>query len=121
MAILVLGAGPLELAALGIAELAPGLLVGLVAGAWIDRLRRRPVLIWSDLGRAVLLGSIPVAFMAGILSLGQLLLVAFLASVVTTFFDSADTAYLPTIVAAVILWASPARDLGVLPATEPAT
>ena len=41
---------------------------GLVAGAWVDRLRRRPVLIWADLGRAVLLGSIPVAFALGVLS-----------------------------------------------------
>jgi Na+/melibiose symporter-like transporter len=97
-AILVLGAGPLELAAIGIVELAAGLLVGLVAGAWIDRLRRRPVLIWADLGRAALLVSIPVAFMLSVLSLGQLLVVAFLASVLTTFFDSADNAYLPTIV-----------------------
>ncbi len=98
VAILVLGAGPLEVAALGMVELAAALVVGLVAGAWVDRLRRRPVLIWADLGRAVLLGSIPLAFVAGVLSLGQLLLVAFLASVLTTFFDSADHAYLPTIV-----------------------
>jgi Na+/melibiose symporter-like transporter len=98
VAILVLGAGPLELAALGVAELTAGLLVGLVAGAWIDRLRRRPVLIGADLGRAVLLGSIPIAFVLGVLSLGQLLVVAFLAAVLTTFFDSADNAYLPTIV-----------------------
>ncbi len=98
VAILVLGAGPLEVAALGMVQLAAALLVGLVAGAWVDRLRRRPVLIWADLGRAVLLGSIPVAFVAGVLSLGQLLLVGFLASVLTTFFDSADHAYLPTII-----------------------
>jgi Na+/melibiose symporter-like transporter len=98
VAILVLNAGPLQVAALGMVELAAALLVGLVAGAWVDRLRRRPVLIWADLGRAVLLGSIPVAFVAGVLSLGQLVLVAFLASVLTTFFDSADHAYLPTIV-----------------------
>ena len=98
VAILVLGAGPLEVAALGMVELVAALVVGLVAGAWVDRLRRRPVLIWADLGRAVLLGSIPVAFVAGVLSLAQLLAVAFLASVLTTFFESADHAYLPTIV-----------------------
>jgi Na+/melibiose symporter-like transporter len=98
VAILVLGAGPLEVAALGMVELVAALVVGLVAGAWVDRLRRRPVLIWADLGRAVLLASIPVAFVAGVLSLAQLLAVAFLASVLTTFFESADHAYLPTIV-----------------------
>jgi Na+/melibiose symporter-like transporter len=97
-AILVLDAGPLEVAALGMVELAAALVVGLVAGAWVDRLRRRPVLIWADLGRAVLLGSIPLAFVAGVLSIEQLVVVAFLASVLTTFFDSADHAYLPTVV-----------------------
>jgi Na+/melibiose symporter-like transporter len=56
------------------------------------------VLIWADLGRAALLASIPVAFLLGVLSLAQLVIVAFLASVLTTFFDSADNAYLPTIV-----------------------
>jgi Na+/melibiose symporter-like transporter len=98
VAILVLGAGPLEVAALGMVGLAATLLVGLVAGAWVDRLRRRPVLIWADVGRAALLTSIPVAFVAGVLSLAQLLLVAFLAAVLTTFFEAADHAYLPTIV-----------------------
>ena len=98
VAILVLGAGPLEIAAIGMVELGATLLVGFVAGAWVDRLRRRPILIWADLGRAALLASIPVAFIAGVLSIEQLVLVAFLASVLTTFFDSADNAYLPTVV-----------------------
>jgi MFS family permease len=79
-------------------DLAAALLVGLVAGAWVDRLRRRPVLIWADLGRAVLLGSIPVSFILGTLQLWQLIAVAGLAAVLTTFFDAADNAYLPTIV-----------------------
>jgi MFS family permease len=97
-AILVLGAGPLEIAALRSAELIAGLFVGLVAGAWVDRLRRRPIMIWADLGRAVLLASVPVAFVAGALALPQLLIVAFAAAILTTFFDVADNAYLPTIV-----------------------
>lgn len=97
-AILVLDAGPLEISVLRSAELIAGLLVGLVAGAWVDRLRRRPLLIWADLGRAVLLGSIPVAFVLGALSLWLLVFVAFAAAVLSTFFDVADNAYLPTIV-----------------------
>ena len=64
-------------------------------GAWVDRLRRRPVLIWADLGRAALLGSIPVAFAFGVLTFVQLLIVSALAAILTTFFDSADNAYLP--------------------------
>jgi MFS family permease len=97
-AILVLDAGPIEISALRSAELIAGLVVGLVAGAWVDRLRRRPIMIWADLGRAVLLGSIPVAFLANALGLAQLILVAFAAAILTTFFEVADRAYLPTIV-----------------------
>ena len=97
-AILVLGAGALEVALLRSLDLGATLVVGLVAGAWVDRLRRRPVLIWADLGRAALLASIPVAFALGVLTYWQLLTVSGLAAVLTTFFDSADNAYLPTII-----------------------
>lgn len=97
-AILVLGAGAAEVGLIRGAELVAGLVVGLVAGAWVDRLRRRPVLIWSDLGRAVLLGSVPVAFVVGSLTLAHLVVVAFGAAILTTFFDTADRAYLPTLI-----------------------
>jgi MFS family permease len=98
-AIYVLEAGAIEISALRSLELVGWLLVGLVAGAWVDRLRRRPIMILTDLGRALVLGSIPVAAFAGILSLAQLIVVAFLAAILSTFFNSASTAYLPTIVA----------------------
>jgi MFS family permease len=97
-AILVLGSGAIEVAVLRSLDLVATLILGLVAGAWVDRLRRRPVLIWADLGRAALLGSIPVAFALGVLTFWQLLIVSGLAAILTTFFDSADNAYLPTIV-----------------------
>ncbi|HEX5451431.1 MAG TPA: MFS transporter [Candidatus Limnocylindrales bacterium] len=97
-AILVLGAGPLEISALRSLELVGWLVVGLVAGAWVDRLRRRPVMVAADLGRMVLLGSIPVAAVLGVLSLAQLIVVAFLAATLSVFFDTASTAYLPTVV-----------------------
>src|SRR5450432_380449 len=98
VAILVLAAGPLEVAGLRSAEIVAGLMFGLLAGAWVDRLRRRPVLIVADAGRAILLGSVPVAALGGWLSLAQLLVVAFGAAIFTAFFDAADPAYLPTIV-----------------------
>lgn len=98
LAILTLGAGPVEVAVLRGMDLGATLLVGLVAGAWVDRLRRRPVLIWSDLLRAGLLASIPVAFLLDALSFWQLLVVAALTAILTTFFDAADNAFLPTIV-----------------------
>ncbi|HEU0245001.1 MAG TPA: MFS transporter [Candidatus Limnocylindrales bacterium] len=98
VAILTLKAGPIDVAILRSLELVAALLVGFVAGAWVDRLRRRPVLIWADILRALLLGSIPVAAVGGWLTLPQVYLVAALAAVCTTFFDVADRAYLPTIV-----------------------
>ena len=97
-AIIVLGSGAIEVAVLRGLELGAMLLVGLVAGAWVDRLRRRPVLIWADLGRAALLGSIPLAYALGTLTYWHLLLVSGLAAVLTSFFDAADNAYLPSIV-----------------------
>jgi MFS family permease len=97
-AIYALDAGPAEISALRSAELVAALIVGLVAGAWVDRLRRRPIMIWADIGRAVLLASIPIAFLASSLVFPHLLLVAFSAALLTTFFDVADNAYLPTIV-----------------------
>lgn len=98
VAILTLGAGPIEVAVLRGMDLGALLIVGLVAGAWVDRLRRRPVLIGADLGRAVLLVSIPVAFVLGVITFWHLLVVAVLTSILTAFFDAADNAYLPTIV-----------------------
>lgn len=98
VAILTLGAGPLEVAALRAVELVALAAVGLVAGAWVDRLRRRPILIWADLGRAVLLASIPFAFVVGVLTFWHLLVVAGLAAALTAFFDAADNAYLPSVV-----------------------
>jgi MFS family permease len=103
VAILTLGADSLGVALIRSMDLIAGLVVGLVAGAWVDRLRRRPVLIWSDLGRAALLATIPLAAIAGWLSFGQLLVVALSAAVLTTFSYAADRAYLPSIV--------PRRDL----------
>ena len=97
-AILVLGAGPLEIAILRALQLIGGLIVGLFAGAWVDRLRRRPIMIVADLGRAILLGSIPVAAFLGVLSIGQIYVVSFGAALLTTFFDVADRSYLPTLV-----------------------
>lgn len=98
VAILVLDAGAFEVALVRGLEISAGLFVGLVAGAWVDRLRRRPILIWADLGRAVVLGTIPIAYVMGVLTLWQLLLVTAVSATLTTFFDAADNAYLPTIV-----------------------
>jgi MFS family permease len=100
IAISVLHASPFEVGLLSTVEFAPFVLVGLLAGVWVDRLRRRPVLVVGDLGRAVALSSIPVAYALGSLTIGQLYLVAFTTGVLTVFFDVAYQSYLPSLVGA---------------------
>ena len=98
VALLVLGAGPFEMALLVVAASLAVLLVGFFAGAWVDRVRRRPVLIWADVLRAVLLFSIPVAFFAGVLRLEQLYVVVFLAGCLGSLFDAGYPAYVPSLI-----------------------
>ncbi len=98
MAILVLNATPGQIAILRAADLVPGFLIGLVAGVWVDRLRRRPVMIGADVGRALLLGSIPLVAFAGHVRIVQLYVVALLASLLTVFFDVAEQSYIPAVV-----------------------
>src|SRR5262245_29540440 len=76
-AALTLGATPAQMGLLAMASSLPNLLFGLVAGVWVDRTRRRPILIWADLGRALLLGSLPIAALLGILTFAQVWVVAF--------------------------------------------
>ncbi len=98
-AILALGATPAQVGLLSAVEYAPFLVVGLVAGVWTDRLRRRPILIWANLGRAALLGTIPLAALLGRLHLAQLYIVGLLVSTLAVFFEVAYQSYLPTLVA----------------------
>src|SRR5688572_17973966 len=86
------------MAVLAAADLLPGLLIGLMAGVWADRFRRRPILIAADAGRAMLLLSVPAAAVFGVLRIEQLYLVTFLCGVLTTFFDVAYHTYLPSLV-----------------------
>ena len=97
-AILVLHAGAAQIALLTAAEVVPAIVLGLVAGVWVDRLRRRPLMIAADLGRALALGSIPFAALIGRLGIGQLYVVALLTGILTTVFDVAYPSYLPTLI-----------------------
>lgn len=97
-AILLLDASPTAISALQVAELLPAFLIGLVAGAWVDRLQRRPIMIATDLGRALLLATIPLAAALGTLGFGQLYVVAAVTSVLSIFFDVAYQSHLPAIV-----------------------
>lgn len=109
LAVLVLRASPSELAGLRIADLLPGFAIGLVAGVWVDRLRRRPVMIVADVGRAIALGLVPVLAALGQLTLGYLYAIAIVASGLTVFFDVAEQAYLPSIVGQAQLTAANSR------------
>lgn len=74
------------------------LFLGLPSGVWVDRLRKRPVMIAADLVRAVLLAWVPVGWWLGLLTLGQLYAVALLTGAATVFFDVAAQSFLPRVV-----------------------
>jgi MFS family permease len=97
-AILVLDATAFEVAALTTVEFLPFIIFTLPAGVWVDRMRRRPILIAGDVVRALLLGSIPIAYVLDALTLGQLFVVGFLFGICTVFFDVAYQSYLPSLV-----------------------
>lgn len=98
-AVMVLGAGPGEMGILGALSSLPWLLLGLPAGAWIDRRSRRPVMIAADLGRFLVLLAVPVASATGLLRVELLYLVAFASGVLAVLFSVAYQAFLPSLVA----------------------
>jgi MFS family permease len=98
MAIQVLHATTFEIGALNAVQFAPFILVGLQAGAIVDRLRRRPVMMVCDIGRAIVLATLPLAHWLGWLTMAQLYVVVFAHGVMTVFFDVANMAILPSIV-----------------------
>ncbi|MFD4250970.1 MFS transporter [Amycolatopsis thermoflava] len=98
LAATVLSATPGEMGLLTAAENAAFLLIGLPAGVWVDRMKRRPLMLRADFARAALLLTIPLAWWAGRLTLAQLVVVALLVSVGTVFFDVAYQSYLPSLV-----------------------
>ena len=98
VAILILHAGPFQVGILSALEFLAFPTLGLVAGVYADRLRRRPIMIVCDIGRGLALGSIPVAFLLNLLTLEQLYFVALLTGVFTVFFDVSYQSYLPALV-----------------------
>jgi MFS family permease len=88
---------------------APYLLVGLVVGALVDRRRRRPVLVATDLGRAVLLGAIPLLWLLDRLSLPALLALMVAFGTLSLLSDAASQSFLPRLVPRASLLAANAR------------
>ena len=99
VAILTLDVSAFAVSALFVIEFAPFLLISLPAGVWVDRLPRRPILIVGDLGRAIALATVPVAYAFDVLTIWQLYAVGFVTGTLTVFFDVAYQSYLPSLVA----------------------
>jgi hypothetical protein len=98
VAILTLNATVLQVGLLNALRFVPVIVVALFAGVWLDRRRRRPVLIACALGNAVLIGLIPLSSAAGLLSIGLLYVVAVLAGTLTVVFDVGALSYVPFLV-----------------------
>ncbi|HEV7127046.1 MAG TPA: MFS transporter, partial [Ktedonobacterales bacterium] len=97
-AIITLAATPAQVGLLAALGTLPVLLVGLLAGVLVDRLRRRPVLIATDLGRAALLATVPLAAVLHLLRIELLYVVALLVGLLTVFSGIAGEAFLPAVV-----------------------
>jgi MFS family permease len=93
-----LHASPLAFSLLGVLGFLPFILFALPAGVWVDRLRRRPILIVGDSARAVLLALIPILWAAGLLQIWHLLVLSFVIGIFTVFFDVAYQSYLPALI-----------------------
>jgi MFS family permease len=98
VAIVTLDVSAFEVALLGVIEFAPFILISLPAGVWVDRMRRKYILVVSDVGRALLLATIPVAYWFDVLTIWQLYVVGFAFGALTVFFDVAYQSYLPSLV-----------------------
>lgn len=98
LAAVMLDATALEMGILAAASTVPHLLLALFAGVWADRRQRRPILIATDIGRAILLLAVPLTYVLGILRIEYLYLVQFFVGILTVFFDVAYQSYLPSLV-----------------------
>jgi MFS family permease len=98
LAVTTLDATPFEMGVLTAAASLPYLLMGLIVGVWVDQLRKRPLLIAADVGRALCLLSIPFAAVIDQLSISLLVVAAFVHGTLAMLFDVADTTYLPSLV-----------------------
>ena len=97
-AVIALKATPFQIGLLAAAGTVPTLVMSLFVGVWVDRIRRRPILIATDIARTIALGTIPLAALFGALRMTQLYAVMLLDAVLDLFFSVAYRSYLPTLV-----------------------
>ncbi len=98
LAALTLDATPFQMGILTAASGVPVLLIGLIAGAWVDRLRRKPIMMAMDIGRALVLLAIPIAAWLGVLDIPLLIAVSFFVGAQTVVFNAAYVSILPALV-----------------------
>jgi MFS family permease len=99
-AVVLLNASTFEVGLLTAAETLAFALIALPAGAIVDRRTKRGIMLACDVARALIIGSIPVAWALGVLTLGQLYVVALTTGVATVFFDVSYQSYLPVLLRA---------------------
>ncbi|WP_370149983.1 MFS transporter [Streptacidiphilus sp. EB129] len=97
LAVTTLRASTFQVALLGMLGYLPFLLLSLPAGVLVDRLRKRPLMLWCDVARMLLLGSVPLVALLGRVPMGQLFAVALGVGALSVMFDVAYQSYLPTL------------------------
>jgi MFS family permease len=98
VAVLTLSASVFQVGVLNACRYAPVVVVSLFAGVWLDRRRRRPILIACSLGNAALIALVPITNAMGVLSIGELYAICLLAGVLTVVFDVGVLSYVPSLV-----------------------
>ena len=98
IAVLTLRATPGQMGLIQAFATAPFLLLGLIVGVWVDRRRRRPILIAADVGRGAVVGMVALLALGAVLSIEYLYVAALVNGLLTVFFDVAYMAYLPSLV-----------------------
>jgi MFS family permease len=98
VAVVALRASPFEVGLLFTLQFLGSVIFGLPAGVWVDRLRRRSIMVVSDGVRAVLFATIPIAWWQESLTMAHLYALAFVGGIFTAFFDVAYQSYLPRLV-----------------------
>ena len=109
LAVVHLKASATELGVLGAARWVPYLLFGLVAGVLVDRCRRRPLLVGTDLARAVVLGLIPLLGLVGLLDMPTLIALVTVFGALSLIYDAAHQSFLPQLVPVALLTTANAR------------
>ena len=109
LVVTVLHASPFEVGLVNAAQFLPYALFGLIVGAYVDRFRRKPLLIWASVGRGVCLGAIPVLWFTGLLNLWVTAAALFVFGILSVIGFAATQSPLPRIVPRPLLLAANAR------------